>query len=81
VIQAHLKHDHGVTISRHKINRYLRKKGFLVRKKCKPRKRHTGVVQVDHPGQHTQTDVKHLPHLLPNQKKCHVYKFMDHASK
>ena len=34
VIQAHLKHDHGLTISRHKINRYLRKKGFLLGKKC-----------------------------------------------
>lgn len=81
VIQAHLKHDHGLTISRHKINRYLRKKGFLLGKKCKPRRKHTSVVRVDHPGQHTQTDVKHLPHLLSNQKKCYVYNFMDHASK
>lgn len=81
VIQAHLKHDHGINLSRHKINRYLRKKGLLLRKKCKARKKHTGVVHVAHPGQHTQTDVKHLPHLLPDQKKCYVYNFVDHASK
>jgi len=81
VIQAHLRLDHGVLLSRHKINRYLRKKGLLVRKRCKPRKKHTGVVYVDHPGQHTQTDVKHLPHLLGNGRKCYNYNFVDHASK
>lgn len=81
VIQAHLKFDHGIELSRHKINRYLRKKGLLFRKKCKARKKHTQVVQVEHPGQHTQTDVKHLPHLLPNGQKCYVYNFVDHASK
>jgi transposase len=81
VIQAHLKHNHGVNLSRYKINQYLRKKGLLLRKKCKARKKHPRVVHVDHPGQHTQTDVKHLPHFLPNQKKCYVYNFIDHASK
>lgn len=81
VIQAHLKFDHGIELSRHKINRFLGKRGLLVRKKCKPRKRHTRVVQVDHPGYHTQTDVKHLPHLLGDGKKCYSYNFVDHASK
>lgn len=81
VIQAHLLHDFAINVSRHKINRYLRKKGLLFRKKCKPRKKHTKVVQVENPGQHTQTDVKHLPHLLGNGEKCYVYNFVDHASK
>ncbi len=81
VIQAHLKHDHGIVLSRHKINAYLRKKGLLVRRKPKPRKKHTRVVQVTNPGQHTQTDVKHLPHLLPSGQKCYVYNFVDHASR
>jgi transposase len=81
VIQAHLKHDHDIELSRHKINRLLLRKGLLFRKKCKARKKHTKVVQVEHPGQHTQIDVKHLPHLLVNGKKCYNYNFIDHASK
>lgn len=81
VIQAHLKHDHGILLSLHKINRFLRKKGLLFRKKCKPRKKHTKIVHVEHPGQHTQIDVKHLPHLLGNGRKCYNYNFVDHASK
>jgi len=81
VIQAHLKFDHGIKLSRHKINRYLRKTGLLVRKKCKPRKKHTRVVVVLSPGAHTQTDVKHLSHILGNGQKCYNYNFVDHASK
>lgn len=81
VIQAHLLHDHGIKISRYRINKFLRKKGLLKRKRCKLRKKHTRVVRVEHPGRHTQTDVKHLPHLLPNGEKCYVYNFVDHASK
>jgi transposase len=81
VIQAHLRLDHDVLLSRHKINRFLRNKGLLFRKKCKPRSKHTKVVQVDHPGEHTQTDVKYLPHILGNGQKCYNYNFVDHASK
>ncbi len=81
VIQAHLKLDHGIELTPHKINRFLRKKGLLFKKKCKPRKKHTKVVRVEHPGQHTQTDVKHLPHLLGNGEKCYNYNFVDHASR
>lgn len=81
VIQAHLKHDCGVEISRYRINQFLRRKGLLLKKKRKARKRHTKVVVVEHPGQHTQTDVKHLPHVLGNGKKCYNYNFVDHASK
>lgn len=81
VIQAHLKRDYGITLSQHKINAYLRKKGLLVRRKSKPRKKHTKVVKVETPGQHTQTDVKHLPHLLASGEKCYVYNFVDHASR
>lgn len=82
VIQAHLKFDHGVEVSQHKINRFLRGKGLLVRKRSyKHKRKHTRVVLVKHPGHHTQTDVKHQPHLLANEKKCYVYNFVDHASK
>ena len=82
VIQAHLKHDHGIQHSQYEINRFLRRKGLLFRKKCKTGKgKHTQVVKVEHPGQHTQADVKHLPHLLPEEVKCYVYNFVDHASK
>ncbi|MGK5087136.1 DDE-type integrase/transposase/recombinase [Bdellovibrionota bacterium FG-2] len=81
VIQAHLKHDCDTDISQYKINRYLRKKGLLVRKTCKIKKKHTRVVRVEQPGTHTQTDVKHLPHLLPQAQKCYVYNFVDHASR
>lgn len=81
VIQAHLKFDHDLSLSRHKINRYLRRKGLLFRKKCKPRKKHVRVVAVLVPGTHTQTDVKHLPHLLGNGQKCYNYNFVDHTSK
>lgn len=81
VIQAHLKFDHGVELSRHKINRFLRKNGLLFRKKCKLHKKHTRVVLVEHPGQHTQTDVKYLLQILGNGRKCYNYNFVDHASK
>lgn len=81
VIQAHLLNDFGIIVSQYKINRYLRKKGLLVRKRCKPRKKHIRVVKIDKPGIHTQIDVKHLPHLLPNGMKCYVYNFVDHASR
>jgi transposase InsO family protein len=82
VIQAHLKLDHGIKVTRYAINAYLRKKGLLkTRKTVRKKSKHDKIVQVEHPGQHTQTDVKHLPHLLPNPKKCYVYNFVDHASK
>jgi transposase len=83
VIQAHLELDDGIKLSRYKIARYLREAGLTLRplKKRERKKRHTKIVQVDHPGTHTQMDVKHLPHLLANRRKCYVYNFVDHASK
>jgi len=81
VIQAHLKFDYKIELSRHKIHSYLRKKGLLIKKRYKPRKKHTRVVRVLTPGAHTQTDVKHLPHILGNGLKCYNYNFVDHASK
>jgi transposase len=81
VIQAHLELDHNIKISLYRIHQFLLKKGFIFTKKRKLRKVHTQVVLVEHPGQHTQTDVKHLPHLLGDGKKCYNYNFVDHASK
>ena len=80
VIQAHLELDHGVKVSRYRINRFLRKKGLLGRKRrYKIKNKHIRVVSVLHPGHHTQTDVKHLPAILSH--KTYVYNFIDHASK
>jgi len=49
------------------------------RQKAKQQKQ-TKVVVVNHPGGHTQMDVKYQIHLLGNKQKCYVYNFIDHAS-
>jgi len=82
VIHAHLKHDYGLMISEDRIHRFLLRKGFVKNKRMKKvGGRHTKVVQVAEPGIHTQNDVKHLPHTLPNSQKSYVYNFVDHASR
>lgn len=82
VIQAHLKHDYGILLSQDRIHRFLIRKGLVVnRRKRKPKSNHTRVVKVEKPGVHTQNDVKHLPHMLPNEQKSYVYNFVDHASR
>lgn len=87
VIQAHLKFDHGHTITRFKIERYLDISGLREqypcttrKRKVKKKKKHTSVVKVYHPGLHTQMDVKYQIHLLVNKSKCYVYNFIDHSS-
>lgn len=87
VIQAHLRFDHHIYVSRYKIDRFLNRSGLrdkypcttkkARRKKIKP---HTKKVVIDHPGEHTQMDTKHLPKHLKDDKKCYVYNFVDHAS-
>jgi transposase len=82
VIQAHLKFDFGQTISQDRIHRFLLRQGFVKKIRTrKPKKKHTKIVKVDKPGAHTQNDVKHLPHMLPNSVKSYVYNFVDHACK
>jgi transposase len=82
VISAHLEYECGVWISQYRINRFLRRKKLLKRKRSyKPKKKHTRVVTVLHLGQHTQIDVKYLLTLLGNGRKCYQYSFVDHASK
>lgn len=81
-IQAHLLKDHQIKISRWKIHQILKSKNLLKKsRKRKIKNKHTQIVFVEIPGTHTQIDVKHLPHLLPNDQKCYVYNFIDHASK
>jgi len=88
VIQAHLKLDHDYEVSRHKIEKFLDDSGLrdrypcttIKKQKAEKKKKHTTVVKVDNPGEHTQIDVKHQPHLLGNNKKCYVYNIVDHAS-
>ncbi len=82
VIQAHLKYDHKIEISQYKIFRFLTDRNYIHRKKRKVDvKKHFRTVVIENPGQHTQLDVKHLPRLLRNGKKCYVYNFVDHATK
>ena len=88
VIQAHLKYDNNFKTSRHKIERYLKNSGLRDKYPCTTAKRqraqkknkHTKVVKVNNPGEHTQMDVKYQLHLLANKNKCYVYNFIDHAS-
>lgn len=88
VIQAHLKHDHDFTVSRHKVERYLDVSGLRIefpcttikKQKAQKEKKHTKKVVVKNPGAHTQMDVKYQLHLLLNKQKCYVYNFIDHAS-
>lgn len=87
VIQAHLRLDHDFDTSKFRIERFLNNSGLRDKYPCTTKKRqklkkkkHTKVVKVDNPGDHTQMDVKYLPHLLPYKKKCYVYNFIDHAS-
>jgi transposase len=87
VIQAHLKRDHSVSLTRHKIERFLRRSGLRDEFPCTTKKRrlnikkvHTRVVKVHNPGDHTQMDTKHQPHILQNGEKCYVFNFIDHAS-
>ena len=87
VIQAHLLRDHSVKLTRYRIERFLTRSGLRDEYPCttkKVRKKkpttHTKVVKVLHPGEHTQLDTKHQPHILKNGKKCYVFNFIDHAS-
>ena len=88
VIQAHLKCDHNYDISRHKIEKFLDDSGLRnyypcttkKRQKSQKKKKHTKIVIVDHPGDHTMIDVKYQIHLLGCKEKCYVYNFIDHAS-
>lgn len=88
VIQAHLKRDHNYEVSRHKIEKFLDDSGLRdaypcttkKRQRAEKKKKHTSVVKVDNPGQHTQIDVKYQLHLLENKQKSYVYNIVDHAS-
>jgi len=82
VIAAHLKHDHGIVLTEGRINRYLHRKGLIdVKRRRTPRPKHTKVVRVLQPGQHTQSDVKHLPRFIRGRQNAYVYNFVDHASR
>lgn len=87
VIQAHLFRDHSVQISKYRIERYLSHSGLREKYPCttkkvrkKVKKEHTKQVKIYHPGEHTQMDTKHQPHILKDGKKCYVFNFVDHAS-
>jgi len=82
VIQAHLLHDFGISISLYKIHRFLKDRNYIHRKKRKINpKKHFRTIKVQYPGELTQLDVKHLPRITKNGKKCYVYNFVDHATK
>ncbi|MEI8346042.1 MAG: hypothetical protein WCG27_01145 [Pseudomonadota bacterium] len=86
-IQAHLLYDHQFETTRFKIDRFIKNSGLLEKypvttrkKKVKSERKHTKKVKVEHPGAHTQEDVKYQTHLLGNREKAYVYNFIDHAS-
>jgi|GEM_PF-1324349 len=81
VIQAHLLHDHGIKLSRYKIERYLRSKKLLRKVRRKKKNKHTRVVRISEPGRFTQIDVKYVTKALKNGSRAYVYTFIDHASK
>jgi len=82
VIGAHLLLDHGIRVGRFRIECYLKRKGLLGATRKRPKKnRHTRVVEVKEPGQHTQIDVKYVLRLLGNGEKAYTYSIVDHASK
>lgn len=86
VISVHLEKDHSEKVSRYRIERYLTMSGLRDKYPCTTRKKktkknkHTKVVKIHHPGEHTQLDTKHQPNLLQDGKKCYVFNFIDHAS-
>lgn len=87
VIQAHLKYDHSVELSKYRIERFLTRSGLRDKYPCttkkvkqKQKKEHKKVITILHPGEHTQMDTKHQPHILKNGEKCYVFNFVDHAS-
>jgi len=87
VLQAHLRYDHNFQVGRFKIDRYLKNSGLLEKypvttrkKKVKIKNKHIKKVTVEHPGIHTQMDVKYQLHILENRQKSYVYNFIDHAS-
>ena len=87
-IQAHLEIDLNYKVSRYKIEKFLDDSGLRQqypcttkkRQKAQKKKKHTKVVIVSNPGQHTMMDVKYQLHLLSNKSKAYVYNFIDHAS-
>lgn len=86
-IQAHLLYDHQFETSRFRIDRFIKNSGLLEKypvttrkKKVESQREHKKKVKVDHPGAHTQMDVKYQTHLLVNREKAYVYNFVDHAS-
>lgn len=87
VIQAHLKYDHQIEISKFRIERFLTLSGVRDKYPCTTKKRkqkikneHKRVVKIHRPGDHMQLDTKHLPRMLENGKKCYVFNIVDHAS-
>lgn len=84
VIQAHLEIDHKIKLTQYMINRYLDESGLKLEYPCLPvrknknKKKHTKVVKVNTPGEHTQMDVNHQRHILDH--KSYIYNFVDHAS-
>ncbi|MEK7339887.1 MAG: hypothetical protein AABZ92_04145 [Verrucomicrobiota bacterium] len=82
VIQVHLKMDYKIEISMHRINGLLRRKKLLkiIRKK-KIKNKHTRIVNVKNPGDHTQLDVKYVTEAFKRRKTVYEYSFVDHATK
>lgn len=81
LISRHLDAWYGTRVSRHRVERFLRRAGLIGRKSRRERKKHLRIVAVHLPGAHTQVDVKYLDGVLRDDRRAYVYSFVDHASK
>lgn len=81
LIARHLEAWHGTRVSKHRVERLLKRAGLVGKaRRCKPGK-HRRQVVVERPGAHTQVDVKYLDGVLREGQRAYVYSFVDHASK
>ena len=81
MIQAHLKYDHHVCISRDRIHRFLKTQGLIEKKRwLRSKSKHTKIVTIHRPGKYTHVDVKYITHIKAG-KRLYVYNFVDHASR
>lgn len=86
-IQAHLKLDDHIHLTRHQIEYYLKTSGLMQKYPCykikkfpKKKSKHQTRVSILHPGEHTQLDVKYWIDVLEPKRRCYMYNFIDHAS-
>lgn len=79
-IQAYLRLDHNISISISSLNRILKRKGLIGKRKRLPNKKHLKRYELSIAGQMMQLDVKYLPYRIKN-RRYYVYNIIDKASR